>query len=253
MQRIVLHGLLDLGSNLLTCKIMFLLWKMLSKQNHVLKQQKILKIGTSLFQVRSSPGIFAYCCNLALFMCTLMCQFCLLVSWPASTAWKLMGMSAQTRASKSQFFQGGKYYLIQPFKIMHQLTPGLQEAEKLLSLCGTEAPNYLLMDKCKRTLEKAEIALPNWKLTGWGPALVQKLYGFIRGVLCPNKWILLSIRAESHPSAAEEARAGPSGQFWVWVLGSVHHPFDVSTQNPSEVPALTKEIVTFLLCPQIWI
>lgn len=77
-----------------------------------------------------------------------------------------MGMSAQTGASKPQFFQGGKDYLIGPFKIMHQLTPGLQKAEKLLSLCSTEAPDYLLMDKCKRTLEKAEAALPNWKLAG---------------------------------------------------------------------------------------
>lgn len=107
------------------------------------------------------------------------------------------------------------------------------------------------MDKCKRTLKKAEAALPRWKLPDWGPALVQKLYGFIRGVLCPKEQILLSIGAESHTSAAEEARAGRSGQFWVLVLGSMHHLLDVSAQNPSEVPTLTKEMARFPLSPQI--
>lgn len=107
------------------------------------------------------------------------------------------------------------------------------------------------MDKCKRTLKKTVAALPNWKLTGWGPALVQKLYGFIRGVLCPKEQILLIIGAESHTSAAKEARAGPSGQFWVLVLGSMHPLLDVTTQNSSEVPTLTKEIARFPLSPQI--
>lgn len=40
------------------------------------------------------------------------------------------------------------------------------EEETVLSLFRTEAANYLLMDKCKRTLKKPEAPLPNWKLPG---------------------------------------------------------------------------------------
>lgn len=197
------------GSTLLTCKIMFLLWKNVVKTKSCPEATEDSQDRNIPFPSQKQSWYFCLLLWFG-FLCTFMCQFCLLASWPASSAWKLMGMSAQTGASKPQFFHGGKCYLIGPFKIMHWLTSGLQEEEAVLSLFSTEAPNYLVMDKCKGTLEKAEAALPNWKLTGWGPAVVQKLYSFIRGALCPNKQILLSIRAESHPSAAQEARA----PFW---------------------------------------
>jgi len=40
------------------------------------------------------------------------------------------------------------------------------EGEAVLPLFRTEAANYLLMDKCRRTLQKAEAHLPNWELSG---------------------------------------------------------------------------------------